>query len=548
MSDQVYFPQARAVLQVIFDGFAGPDDDTDIYTIPVLPKAVTVHRNSYKQADAWELTFDAGDLPFDPDFIRSGSAEIYLFQASGIEQARLALSRQDPLGEDPGEFRPRDPADSLALDAGLSTARQQFTLGNPPIVIGLFDDVDSEMSSSGRMVTISGQDYTAHLAAMQWPPTPGGRARKVPTGRRIDDIFREILAEADPTGRLRVEVRNIDPLSLPIVGASEVIGNRRGIPVEQDTSYWDVLYKIAIRHGLITFVDGLSVVLSRPQNLSAAELGRVLHLSWGRNIESLRLSRALGKEQVPTIVVQGFDPRTKKPITVEYPEGTRQLTSKSVKGDVKKTSTLERVRTKKPKPKKAGSSNGIVRRKDEFQIIPMYGVSDPEILRAAAQNLFHLIGRGERKVVLTTKDLRDSQDNSLLGVAAGSAVWIEFTDYTRELLANPEMPLASKIDHLLDRGYSAEVAEVIAEHFEQLQALRRPLRVREATFSYDDGALTIELELVDFVAVDGNRLGIDKMSRAEQREERVRKSDGSRLGLDSTPEAEAARLRQGRNL
>lgn len=94
MSARLYYPAARAILQVVFDGFGDSAADSDRFVIPVLPKALTVHRNSYRQADSWELTFEANDLPIDPQQVRSGAAEIYLFQMPGLAGDQRVVSRQ----------------------------------------------------------------------------------------------------------------------------------------------------------------------------------------------------------------------------------------------------------------------------------------------------------------------------------------------------------------------------------------------------------------------------------------------------------------------
>lgn len=541
-----FYPAARAVLSVVFDSFEGPDEDPDPVVFSVLPKSVTVHKNAYKQADAWEIVCDGNDFPFDPDLIRAGGIEIYLFQTAGQQVDPRVIGRQDPTIADPTGLRPRDPIDALKLDLSLPDARQAFTFGNKPIVAGAFDEHDLEMSNDGKWVTISGQDYTAHLAGMQWPPTESGRARKIPVGRRVDVILADILAEADPDSKLRLDVRGLNAADLPIVGASETTSTRRGIPVQQDTTYWDVMYKLATRHGLIIFVDGLDVVLSRPQNLDAQNLDRVLQMAWGKNIASLRLSRHLGKEQVPTIVVQGYDPKTHRTISVEYPEGSRTLTAKTVKADVRKTHMVERIKAKKTAHSKHhGKKTATVRRKDEYEIVPLYGVTDPVLLRRAAQNMYHVLGRAERKVILQTKDLKDLEETSILQLRSGSAVSVGFEDYNRELISNPNVPEASKMQHLLARGYSRVVAEQLARRYVQLQGLRRPLRVREVTYDYsvDDG-ISVEMELVDFVLVDGSRDGVDKLTRLETREAKLTRADGSRVGLGDRA-LEAARVKQG---
>jgi len=481
----VWYPNARAVLQVVFDGYGGTGDDSEPVEIPIIPKSFTVHKNSYKQADSFEITFDANDLPMDPDLVRSGAIEIYLYQTQGLRSDQLVPSRQN------------------AGDDAIAFAEQNLLLA------GLWDEDSMTLDSSGKWVTITGQDYTAHLAAMQWPPTEGGRARRIPVGRRIDLILGEILAEADPDKHLRLVVKGLSDGELPVVGASEVSGNGRGIPVEQDTKYWDVMYKLAIRHGLIIFVDGYDVILTRPQNLDAADTSKVLEFAWGENVESLQLSRSLGKEQVPTIVVHGYDPTTHRTIVVEYPKGKREITAKTVKGDVKKTTTVQKFKAKKPPSHRAhrhGTKTTTVRKTDEFEIIAIYGITDPVVLLAAAENMYHLRGRAERKVVLRTQDLKDLRDANLLATRAGSAVMLAFSDYNRELLSNPEVPVGSKVAHLLSRGYNERVASVFAQRFAVLEGLRRPLRVREITYDYDaEDGLSLEMELVDFIVVNGLR-------------------------------------------
>lgn len=498
---RVYYPRCRAILSVIFEGFGTTAKDSPVQTIPVLPKSCTVHKNSYRQADSWELTLDAGDLPFDPDLIRAGAVEIYLYAAPGNDDVAV-LGRQDPLSAGQAQQR-RTPTDALALEFGQPLSKEQFTLDQKPLIAGLFDRDRLEMSPSGKWVTLSGQDYTAHLTALQWPPTAGGTARRIPVGQRLDRTLETILAEADPEGRLALDVRGIERSTLPTVGAAEVRGNRRGIPVEQNTSYWDVLYKLAVRYGLILFVDGLDVVLSRPKNLGELGQSDVRRFAWGQNLETLTLERELGKEQAPSIVVQGYDEAGRQSITVEHP-GRKE-------------------------------ANSTVRRRDEYQIVPVYGITDPALLRRAAENLYHVLGRAERRVIARTRDLTDLDDRDLIRLATGDAVTIEFTDYNRELLANPEVPEATKVSHLVARGYNVQVAQLLARKHVELENLRRPLRVREATYEYDvDSGISIELEAVDFVTVEGTREEFQRQRRNASRAERVVARDGQPLGW--TPE------------
>ncbi len=539
MSANVYYPQCRAILQVILDGYGSSDADTDVLVVPVLPKSATVHINSYKQADSWELVFDAGDLPFDPRLIRSGSAEIFIFQTPGVADRRRTLSRREPLSNpDTGGVRPRDPVDSILLELNSPVARDRFTLGNKPRIVGLFDEDDLEMSESGKWVTISGQDYTAHLASIQFPPEPNGTARRIPTGKRLDDFVRDLLASADPSGNLTVDVRGVEDSDLPTVGAAETRSTTRGIPVEQATTYWDVIYKTVIRYGFIAFVDGLDVVISRPKTITDKDATQIKHLAWGKNLAHLSLKRHLGKEQVPTIIVRSYDPRSKKTISVEYPQnGTiDRSVVLDYKGKHGKTKVHANVKESTHVSKK-GKVKTTLRERDEYQFVDVFGITDKAILLQMAENRYHLLGKAERTVTCKTRDLttNDGSGNivDMLNVAAGDAFIIEWSDFNREMLSNPDVPEARKASYLVNLGYNTEIANAIARHYATLEGLDRPLRFREGTISYDaEQGVEIEMELLDFIVIDGIRPddGSVRVGRSARNHAKLLDGNGHRIG------------------
>jgi hypothetical protein len=540
---RTFYPQCRVILQVVLDGFGPTARDTPPLIVPCLPKAATIHRNSYKQADSWSLTFEAGDLPFDPALLRAGAVEIYLFQVDDASQRQAVVSRKDPLA-DPNlsGSRPRGGIDTLGLEQGLQSSKDRFTFGNKPQIAGLFDSGDLEMSDDGKWVEISGQDYTAHLSSLQWPPTARGLARRIPVGQRIDDLMRDLITEADPLGRLTLNVRGIEDADLPIVGKDEVRSNKRGIPVEQDTSYWDVIYKVATRHGLIAFVDGLDVVLSRPKTITDRDQSAIRRMAWGHNLTSLKMSRELGKEQSPTIIVKGYDPVARKAITVTFPEGTVRDNVQTIAKGGKAGGFKSNVK-QTTKKSKSGKVKTTIRERDEYQIIPAYGISDRAVLRKMAENLYHLLGKPERKVTARTRDLRDMRDSDLLNLTAGDAVTIEWDEFNRELLADPRKSEEQKVDHLLSRGFNRAIALQVARAYERLDALKRPLRVREVSYEYsaDDG-IAIEMLLIDFVVIDGIRgdTGAQPTPRAEKRQDRIGKF-GTPIGWSQEQEQQQIR-------
>lgn len=528
---RIYYPQARAVLQLVFDGFGDSSKDTDPQIIPILPKEVTVHRNSYRQADSWELGFEAGDLPIDPQLIRSGAVEIYLFEVTERSEDLQLLSRQHTVLTDTTQAneKPRDMFDAAMMELGLTKAKDKFTFGNAPMIAGMIDDISLEMSSSGKMVSLSGQDYTAYLISRQWPPTKKGRARRIPIGKRLDQFLEEILAEADPHGRLKLKLENIKASSLPRVGKGETRGKKRGIPVEQGTSYWDVIYKTCLRYGTVVFVRGLDVVLTRPSSLREEFDHTIRRLAWGHNVDSLELTRHLGKEKVPRIVVRGYDEKSRRTTTVEFPrEWKKKVTVKTkeyksspnyMNGKPVASTT---TKTKVVHRKSAIPEGHLGVEQDEYQVIPVYGITDPQRLREIAENMFTMLGQAERRVRVTTNDLRDFEGNAMLDLNPGDPVTIGFLDFNKEMLANPDVPVEMKMAHLMQRGYNEQVAQIIATHYVKMDFLKRPLRIREMSFDYSvDGGINIEIEAVDFVVVDGVRDSSQKESRKDKRDKKL---------------------------
>lgn len=529
-----YYPQARAILQLILDGYGDSTRDSKIIVLPVIPKACKVHINSYKQADSFDLILDARDLPLDPQLIRAGSAEIYMFQTAGLGNAQRVLDRRSPLADpDTGGVRPRDAEETLALEMGISSSVDRFTLGNKPRIVGLFDDVDMELSESGKWITIKGQDYTAHLMALQFPPMPNGAARRIPTGKRLDLIVDALLEEADPDRQLSVAVRGIDPADMPIVGTNEARNNRRGIPVEQQTSYWDVIYKLVERHGFICFVDGLDVVISRPKTITDRDVAQIKRMAWGKNLEHLTLRRHLGQEQAPTVVVRSYDAATGKTISVEYPEG--QIDRSTVVTTRGKKPKFERRVKEKTRKAKGGKVKTTVRDRDEYQIVTVHGITDAETLSRIAENRYHLLGKAEREIVARTRDLRDLKGVDILDVSAGDAFTIEWDEFNRELMANPKVTEQAKIAHLESRGFGPDIALEIARRYDVLQGLSRPLRFKEGTIEYDaDSGISIEMQLQDFIVIDGIRDddGASREPTLDGRRKSLVGPDGKPLGWD----------------
>lgn len=516
---RVYYPSARAVINVRM-GFK--DDEQESAVIWTIPKSATVHRNRASEADSFELTFDERDCPVDPAFILAAEVSIYLYNSPAfLEQDRL-FDRSKLIGNKTEGDRQDQ----------LERRRQEFTFQSEPTIVGLIDEIRRELGEGGRWITLQGQDYTALFLQKQWPPVSGTTPRRIPTGRRLDVVIQEMLSEVDPSGTLTLELRDLNASDLPIVKDDGINRGKFGIPVESDTKYWDVMHKTVERSGFKLYIEGLRVVIEHPRTELPQDSRRKFSLAWGENIESLSVSRHLGIQKRPAILMCGYDPKTRKRIEVIYPEGAKlKTTINSGKAGTHKSTTKIKptVQSKKGHKDKAVS----IVEENEYLVVPAPdGVSDVNALKRAAQSRYADIGRAERAITLATHDLVDLTEQSLLDLRSGDVVQVTFDDYNRETLASEQLSEAEKFQILVDRGFSADAASAIVTHYTQLQAYDRPLFLREVSFNYDnESGLAVELELADFIVFDGSVADSDR-----------RNADGKRLGIGTTKAHEHAAL------
>lgn len=460
----VFYPQCYATLKIVFDGFGGTDSSPTV--LNVRPRSASAHLNGYKEADTFELDFDAAAFPFSPELVRSMAVELYLFQTDS-----LTGDVDDYLNE----------FDNLA-------------------VAGLVDEASYHASADGRSFRVTGRDYTALMLDRQWDPT-----KKVPVGQSLADAVQALVDEAsgaDVHGRvLTVKVvgtdatpqlapedapnsalvtagkysvhtskKGVTKLRVPTSGQGHVHTNKKGIPVKGGSNYWDVIYRLCIRHGFIVFVRGTDVVISKPQTLTAATTGRLRSVAYGRDLTSLDINRKMGKETVPQIKCLSYDPVTMKPISAVYP----------AKGQVKTT--------------------GIGTKKNEIREVVVDGISDPGLLLQYAEMYYNALARNEAAFKFSTKDLKDLDGNDLIWLRPGDPVQVGFDALKPEDLR--ELTTDERLDELLGLGYDISVATLIANEYDKINQFRAPFYTKgvDLTFAVDSG-IQIDVEVINFISV-----------------------------------------------
>lgn len=421
-----YHPRCQALLSVVLDGRGGGDSAPLL--VEATPISATVCRNGYHDADTWSLEFDARALPFDPEIIRSAAAFVYMYAADGLDD------------------------------------RREWAVPAYEMVRGLADDGEIHLSDDGQTVTMEGRDYTGLLLDAEWDPR-----KRIPFGGPLDETIQDIADAAAPPGtRARFEVvwDSLEPV--PRAGAAHRSTKKKGLWVKPGKSYWDVIYELAISNGFIAYVQGEEIIVTDPNTQTRATLEQAPKLVYGRNLDSLSVSRRLTKERVPQIKLVAWDPGSGKHVEVVFPDRGEKVT------------------------------DGLGNKKDEVLVFPApKGVRDRDTLRRIARARHANLARAESTYRAETIHLESLDGQDLLRLQAGSPVSLIFDPFNGEQMR--ALTSAQRVEHLIALGYSPRLAAFVADRFDRLDQFRQPYYTTEVEYrwSIDDG-LTIAIEAKNY--------------------------------------------------
>ncbi len=507
----VYYPQCRAILKVVFDSFG---DDSQQFggdaqhptVIHVLPKSSSVHLNGYRQADTFELEFDAKAFPFSPEIVRAIGVEIYMFQTQGLTE------HVDNFATDNAEAFEKP----LHTVSGLSASNL--------VCAGIVDDISLHAGQDGMSFHASGRDYTGLMLDKAWRPVAGqnafgthvpasGQGGRVPVGKPLDKVIQDLVNEAvqvfDPkthkvisgetltvryigagdikTGKLSKTATGTETIK-KTTGSKHSRTNKRGIPVRSGKNYWDVIYSTCLAHGLIAFVQGNEVIISSPQVLTDATVDRTRVMIYGRNLASLDIDRHIGREQVPQIIVTSYNENTSQPLIAKWPP------------DGKLHAVIDPSFKSKGHAAASSATTGLGTLKESTKTYTFPGITDVGQLTEIATTIYQNLGRAESKVKFATIDLKDLQGHDLTQLRAGDPVLLGFDEININDLR--QLTAAEREKRLRSLGYSALVSRLIASEFDKLNQFKAPYYVKDVTLSWDNSTgLSIDCEAIKFVCI-----------------------------------------------
>lgn len=395
-----------------------------------IPRRARLERNDIHTADRLSVEVDFRSFPFHPSMVRS---------------AAVAYFAWDEMGDPP---------------AGAVEQNLRF--------LGVVDVPELNLGDESH-ASLECRDYTAVLLGKK-----ASAAMRVPLGRPLDDILRDLLAT------LPGEQATLLSLQLfaggrdwPVVSAGGRSNAR--LFVEPKDTLWSVIRRVVQQVGLVCWVELDRLVVSTPRNVT--ERTRPVRFSFGRNLSSLRLRRDPQNQTKPVALTQ-FDPRTGQrsqavfPPEAGRPRGRRQRGHATISGSGR------------------GSANGEDTKPEEYNITDSLSAED---LARAAETTYRQRARTEMEGSLSTHEMRVGAYD-LLTAKTTDAIEAVIEEQVRAIVSESGGDATLSVVNLMAAGYPPTVARALVTGWRALDQVRTPYVVRKATLEIGESGFQADLD------------------------------------------------------
>ena len=448
-----FFPQGRINLAIVPTGTIPIQGSGLIRLGAVPPRRIRYESNNTLTADTFEVEIDEVMFPLDPRDVLSISIDVHI-------------------------------GDATSLDQEIDTVSDRNRM-----ILGTVDEVSKAINSdNASTVTLSGRDYAGLLLDEKW------QGRKVALGRNLSVIVKEVI-ESIPAFAGRMDVVLFDASFDPII--PEGRGRKRKSHTAQpDKPVWEVLVDLGLKVGAIVTIDRDRIVVQPPRNvLSQAEAARSPLFVEGRNLKELKISRKLGKPDVPNILVQSIDPSSGAIVEGRYPENWKEVARATrIKEKPKKTTNVEfrRFVVRHPAPT-TDALNSVAKQIYDFHAREQVEISFSTMDMAVSpdpvpREIGKLINMSDSESLTPTTQLRN-----------GSALRIRVEPSARNILEKA-ITQAEKARQLRTIGYKRDVADILARGFRLFDEL---FFVDRAQHEYtSDGGYKLDVTAINYIQVD----------------------------------------------
>lgn len=423
----VYRPRMEARLVV--------DAGGESITLPIRVRRASLESNDHLHADELELEVEVADAGIDPRFIRNANVAFWM------------------------------------RDVGLDEHRN--LLADVPRFVGVATSVERSASESSNAVSIKAQDYTALFIECKPFPAEGVPRYTdtlVEAWKRVCDhtgVFDAATgAVASTVSRLKssIEFRGAaNPGTVIGRAAPARLAGAGTIPVKQGGDAWAAWSDAVGMCGLLSFIElDKCIVTTAADHFKNASAGAPQAL-WGSNVLSFR-ETSHGRLGAKGVWLVSVNQTTGEVLEAPYPPP-----------DDPRIQAHRATAAKK----KAGPTE---LKAEAYEVLSYDDVSDPKILHELARLIWEQRSRQELEGSLETAEMFFGSDRGaqvdLLGLRSGDSLVVTL-DPKIQTGAFSTMSLAERIGYLADRGYSLDIARLIATTLKQKMTWGMDFKVKK---------------------------------------------------------------------
>jgi hypothetical protein len=462
----------------------------DVYLIEARAHSVRLEVNHLNEADECDLQINYDDAGIDPRFLRSAEVWVYI----------------------------GDAGDADDIEPGESNLR----------FVGIVVEVERTLGEKGRDVHIRALDYTTlFLTAKTYPPS--GYPKFTQTLRQAWETV------CDNTGWVDFEdeqftkphiVSTVQRLKKKLVFLPEkdaaqleglVIGNAVGERLKKlgslqlgtapgSVDAWAVWQTAVGSLGLVSFIRGPRCIVTTATDYYTSD--NPPRFIWGKNILDIRETRDLHALSGKNVGIISFNPVTGQVVEAFWPP-------------------LSMAKGKGGRSKKGLGASALT---DPFKVkandyecfdCPM-PITDPAVLERFARRVWEERSRQELVGELTTRDMLVEQAGfttapgatwattpimDILALQSGDRIRVEID---REVLSQVQRlgSISTRVAALEARGYSAEMAQYMANNADGLAKVTPEFQVRNVSISLETttppGNFEVKIKFVNRIDVSGS--------------------------------------------
>jgi len=474
LANRVFYPRASVVLDVfLWD----EDRSRQVVTVPL---EVTIDRNTLRKADTFSVTIAYSDFPVD---------------ARALRDVIVAIHMSD-VGHAAG-----------SLDIGSLKTK---------MIVGYADKVDTDLSGSAETIKFSGRDYTALFLDQEWDTS-----EMLDITGNLRQVMERFLERVPGTEDITLTFNDYVELQEPSLGATEPRlitkpGNYSSVVMEKVTfrpkwnsrgdkdDCWTVLNDLLDLVGVLPVVFADTLQIRTPLKFAT----QTISMHYGKDIESLRISRSTRTPRRGRIRVVSYDSETGERNEAEYPTGrvlNRPTKASGNRGQGKGTvqsqgSGLSNLATNTIRDKKTTPKGRTVTTETPVITFNVDGRFTVDELKLKAQHIYEKESREQITLKITTKELRTFDDQNLLTLANGSRIDVVPSN---EVLSGVEgMNYSEALEHMTTgrNAISRDAAEVFLLSAKSVRGIASGFYVKDVTINWNiTSGMSFDITAINYV-------------------------------------------------